>query len=143
MPAYIERLWLLAAWRTNWEDPFDGVYFKSNTREVWAIFAVMAVLVVAAVLWQLLTSRTYGRLPSNSSRSLFRELSRAHGLDRSRRRLLKRLAAAQGVAPPVLLFVQPERFALVGLPEEMYEHAADIEELEQRLFGERDSLAAV
>ncbi len=138
MQISIEWMWLLAAWRTNWRDTFNGVYFRSNTEEVWAIFIVMGVLVASAVLWQLVTSRAFGRLPSNSPRGLFRELSRAHGLDRSGRRLLKRLAAARGVAPPALLFVHPECFGVEGLPDDLLDQATTIAELEQRLFGESD-----
>jgi hypothetical protein len=138
MQISIECLWLLAAWRTNWRDTFNGVYFQSNTEEVWAIFVVMGVLVTSVVLWQLVTSRAFGRLPSNSARGLFRELCRAHGLDRSGRRLLKRLAAARGVAPPALIFVQPQCFAVSGLPDDLNDQAEAIATLEQRLFGESD-----
>jgi hypothetical protein len=136
MQSSLEWLRLLAAWRTNWRDPFNGVYFRSNTNEVWTIFIVMAVAVAVVVLWQVFASRAYGRLPSNSPRALFRELSRAQGLDLAARRLLKRLAAARGVSPPVLLFVQPERFSTSDLPEELSEHAVEINRLEQRLFAE-------
>ena len=132
----VEWLWLLAAWRTNWRDPFNGVYFQSNTKEVWTIFIVMGVLVTTALLWQLFTSRAYGRLPSNSPRGLFRELSRAHGLNRIERRLLKRLAAARGLSPPVLIFIQPERFSTVDLPDDLAEHAGEIARIEGILFAE-------
>jgi hypothetical protein len=132
----IEQLLILAAWRTNWRDSFNGVYFQSNTQEVWAIFIVTGVLVAGVLLWQLVTSRAYGRLPSNSPRGLFRELCRAHRLDRPRRRLLKRLAVARQVSPAALLFVQPECFAAADLPGDLDDQAAAIAELEQRLFGE-------
>lgn len=138
MQSSIERLWLLAAWRTNWRDTFNGVYFQSNTNEVLAIFIVMSALVTGVVLWQLVTSRAYGRLPSNSPRGLFRELCRAHGLDRAGRQLLKRLAVARGVAPPVLIFVQPECFAAAGLPDDLSDQADAIARLEQKLFGESE-----
>jgi hypothetical protein len=138
MQSSIEYLTLFAAWRTNWRDPFNGVYFESNTEEVWAIFIVTGLAVAGALLWQFLNSRAYGRLPSNSPRGLFRELCRAHGLDRSRRRLLKRLAAVRQVSPAVLVFVQPECFSPVDLPADLDEHAATIAELELRLFGEHD-----
>jgi hypothetical protein len=132
----IEQLLILAAWRTNWRDSFNGVYFQSNTQEVWAIFIVTGVLVAGVLLWQLVTSRAYGRLPANSPRGLFRELCRAHRLDRPRRRLLKRLAVARQVSPAALLFVQPECFAAADLPGDLDDQAAAIAELEQRLFGE-------
>jgi hypothetical protein len=134
-----EWMYLLAAWRTNWRDPFNGVYFRSNTKEVWAIFFVMGAAVASVLLWQLMTSRSYGRLPSNSPRGLFRELSRAHRLDMSARRLLKRLAAARQVSPPVLIFVQPEHFSTAELPDELVEHADEIARIEQSLFAESSS----
>jgi hypothetical protein len=142
MQISIGQLLLFAAWRTNWRDSFNGVYFRSNTDEVWAIFIVTGVLVAGALLWQLVASRAYGRLPSNSARGLFRELCRAHSLDRPRRRLLKRLAVARHVKPAALLFVQPECFAAADLPGDLNEHAAAIAELEQRLFGEGHDWAA-
>ena len=135
----VEWLWLLAAWRTNWRDTFNGVYFQSNTDEVWAIFIVTSVLVAGLILWQLIASRAYGRFPSNSPHSLFRELCRTHGLDRTRRRLLKRLAVARGIAPPALLFVQPECFATTNLSVDLSDQAEEIAELGVRLFGELDA----
>lgn len=139
MPSCIEHFALLAAWRTNWRDPFNGVYFRSNTQEVWAIFIVTGAAVVGALLWQLFTSRAGGLLSSNSPRGLFRELCRAHGLDRPQRRLLKRLAAVRGVAPPVLLFVQPERFTAIDLPDDLSAQAMEIARIEQVLFGEPEA----
>jgi hypothetical protein len=138
MLMFHQSLWLLAAWRTNWRDTFDGVYFESNTQEVWAIFIVTAILVAGVVLWQFAMSRANGRLPSNSPRGLFRELCRAHRLDHSGRRLLKRLAAARGVSPPALIFLQPESFSAIGLPDDLLDQAQALGQLELRLFGERD-----
>ena len=133
-------VWLpiLAAWRTNWRDTFDGVYFESNTDEVWAIFVVTAILLAVVLVWHVVATWGKGRFTSNSPRSLFRELCRAHSLSRPRRRLLKRLAAARAVSPPALLFVQPECFALAGLPDDLASQAEEIALLEQRLFGQCD-----
>src|SRR5262245_27773720 len=135
MPIFNQSLWLLAAWRTNWRDSFDGVYFKSNTEEVWLIFSVTGVLVVSVLLWQLFTSWVNGRLPSNSPRGLFRELCRAHRIDRAGRRLLKRLAVARGITPPVLLFVHPECFSVADLPDDLNDHAMEIVRLDEILFS--------
>ena len=102
---------------------------------MWLIFAVTGVLVAGVLLWQLFSSWNNGRLPSNSPRGLFRELCRAHRIDRAGRRLLKRLAVARGVSPPVLLFVRPECFTVTDLPDDLNEHAMAIVRLDEILFS--------
>lgn len=127
-------LQLLAAWRTNWVDRFDGQYWDANTEEVLAILVATSVLLLAVLGWHLLGSWLHGRFPMNSPQSLFRELCAAHGLDHSDRRLLRTLAAARGVAAPAELFVMPEHFDPDQLPPALATQADHLARLARRLF---------
>ena len=128
-------LWLFAAWRTNWRDPFDGVYFEANTREVWLIFSVTGVLVAGVLLWQLFSSWNNGRLPSNSprwpvSRAMPGAPNRPGGAA-----LLNGWLSLVAFRPPVLLFVRPECFTVADLPDDLNEHAMAIVRLDEILFS--------
>ena len=67
--------------------------------------------------------------------ALFRELCRAHRLNRSRRHLLKNLASARGLANPVLVFAKPECFDIADLPPHLKTAAAELRQLRLQLFG--------
>jgi hypothetical protein len=124
-----------SGWRHYGYREYTGVYFESNSREAWGLLTGTAVLVVGILLWHVFASRRGIALRSNSPKRLFRELCRAHSVDRAGRRLLKRLAAARGVAPAALLFVRPECFATTDLPSGMSGHADEIARLEEVLFA--------
>jgi hypothetical protein len=70
----------------------------------------------------------------DSPPELFRELCRAHGLNWSSRRLLKRLAAEWQMSSPAQLFVEPERFSTARLGAEWHEKADELERLRRQLF---------
>jgi hypothetical protein len=72
----------------------------------------------------------------DSPRALFRELSRAHGLDFANRQLLRRLARSAGVKQPARLFLEPQRFEPTNLPKDLQEKWPAIESLRARLFGQ-------
>lgn len=77
--------------------------------------------------------------PYHNPWALFRELSKAHGLDRRERRLLKRLAADQNLAQPGLLFVDPTCFADDNLPPALRDEQEALEGIAARLFAAADS----
>lgn len=68
---------------------------------------------------------------------LFRELCRAHHLDRQSRRRLARLAAAHGLAQPSVLFIEPERFDVANLHASWKAERAELEFLRDTIFGRR------
>lgn len=70
----------------------------------------------------------------NSPRALFRELCGTHGLHRADRELLHEIAQWHGIADPVQLFIEPQRFQ----PGDMHESLdceAEANELQTRLFA--------
>jgi len=71
-----------------------------------------------------------------SPRALFRALCRAHGLDRSQRRLLLRLARLRQMPQPAALFLQPESFATSTLSPELQGQSAAVQSLCATIFGE-------
>jgi hypothetical protein len=70
----------------------------------------------------------------DSPRRLFRDLCRAHRLPYRSRRLLRRLAAARGIAEPARLFVDASCFDTANLPEKLTPAADDVRLLRHRLF---------
>ena len=96
------------------------------------LLALTAALVVAAAGLALL--RFAGRFRASSPRALFRELCRAHGLDASGRRLLKKLAAARGLSNPSLLFVEPKFFEATDMPAALQSSGTRLQRLHDDLF---------
>jgi hypothetical protein len=134
----IELSYILATrsgWRHYGYREYTGVYFESNSREAWILLIGTAVLAVGILLWHFVSCRRGGTLRPNTPNRLFRELCRAHGVNRCERRMLKRLAAARGVAPPTLLFVRPDCFTTSDLPSDLGQQAAEVTRLEKTLFG--------
>ena len=72
--------------------------------------------------------------PLYSPSRLFRDLCRLHGLDRTSRRLLCRLAHYQKLDHPGRLFVEPERFEPENLGP-LASHLQRYREIRERLFG--------
>jgi hypothetical protein len=81
--------------------------------------------------------REYGERLGHSPKALFRSLCQAHGLSRSSRQLLWKLAEHQGLENPCLLFLEPPRFNPDALGPELAAHAGRLSELRWRLFEER------
>ena len=72
----------------------------------------------------------------HSPRRLFRDLCRAHRLDRSQRWLLRRLARLRQLPQPAALFLMPECFASATLSGELQAQSAALEAIRARIFGE-------
>ena len=115
--------------RFDHQHPADGM---DQLILVGAITALVALIIV--VLFR--DSRGQPRhFVSTNAGQLFRELCRAHGIDRANRRLLKRLAAARGLASPALVFVEPKHFDPSDLPANLQSSASDFERLRSQLFA--------
>jgi len=72
--------------------------------------------------------------PCNDPERLFRELSRAHGLDRASRRLLQKLALLTGLAQPAEVFLTPAVFEVKQLPEQLLAEQERVKQLRELLF---------
>jgi hypothetical protein len=113
---------------------FDNQPGGLNPFHVSIAIIVIALLALAAMVWQVLQRRATQSFSCDSSAKLFRELCAAHRLTSAGRRLLKRLAEARGIANPTLLFVEPHHFAVDDLPPELKAQSKELRKLEQILY---------
>ena len=130
------KLGLLAE-QSNWQrlgDRFRRDATDFNQYNALAVVAIVAAIVIGLVVLNRFARRRAGDKAYNSPSELFRELCRAHRLDRSDRRLLKRLATAWGLASPAYLFIEPDYFDTAGLPVEWQEASHRVAGLRERLF---------
>jgi hypothetical protein len=133
----LRQLGLLAE-RPDWErlgDHFRRGPTDFNSYNLLAVIAIAAAFVLGIFLLQRFAQRRDHSKSYTSPTELFRELCRAHRLDRSERRLLKRLAAAWGLARPAYLFIEPDYFDTAGLPVEWQEDSHRVASIRERLFG--------
>jgi len=72
--------------------------------------------------------------PCNDPNRLFRELCRAHGLDRGSRKLLQQLAMQTGLVQPAEVFLTPAVFEVNQLPEQLQRERERVMELRGQLF---------
>jgi hypothetical protein len=137
MSLALQTIFLLLARTQNLRGFSEGFRSRSVDDNALAVGLVACGLVLTCVV--LLLVGRYARRFENlktydSPPELFRELCRAHGLNWSSRRLLKRLAAAWELPSPALLFVEPERFNPARLPANWQDDQDRLENLRQRLF---------
>jgi hypothetical protein len=101
----------------------------------WAVIVGGTCLLVIAILFSYWRSRRQKSVfLRNSSLQMFNELSRAHRIDRARRRLLKKLAEAGGAENACKLFVEPECFSAAKIPPSANLAAAELRQLRHELF---------
>lgn len=129
----------LLAERTNWQRLGDNFRRGPGSVDQYKLIAIVAIVVAFGIglvlLWRF--AKPHDRRKSyNSPTELFRELCHKHRLDRADRRILKRLAAAWGLAGPTYLFVEPDYFDVTGLSDEWEQNAPRVSRIRQRLFGE-------
>jgi len=91
-------------------------------------------LAVLAVTIGLLLVRMRSNFQTESKRGLFSELCRAHGLNGSSRRLLRRLAATRGLRDAATLFVEPRYFESNELPDALQKVQAELQHMRERIF---------
>jgi hypothetical protein len=114
---------------------FDNQRPAEDSSQLLIVLGMAAVAAAALLIWFLAARRPPRLFVSNSPARLFRELCHAHGLSFSTRRLLKRLAAAQGLATPAILFVEPKHFDTANLPPDLQSAAKDVQRIRAHLFG--------
>jgi hypothetical protein len=133
----LEHLFRLLARTHDLRGFSEGFRSRSVEDNAFEVFLVVGGLVLLCVV--LLVVGRYARRFENlksydSPPELFRELCRAHGLNWSSRRLLKRLAAEWELASRSQLFVEPERFDTARLPADWRGDKDHLETLRKRLF---------
>jgi hypothetical protein len=101
---------------------------------IWLGVAVVVLLVFLWWLTRLAARRDKTRMFTDD-KSLFRALCRAHGLDRSSCRLLKRLAQWQRLSHPARLFLEPDRFHTTNIGPELRRQQASLEAVRDKIFG--------
>lgn len=134
-PAVTELLLAQMERFSGLRDRFSGPRARFGWED--ALTAVVAIVAVSALLYLLnyCYSRYANRQNYNSPASLFRELCKAHRLDRQARHLLWRVARWQRLSHPARLFLEPERFEPINLSPELEQHSAELFELRGRLFA--------
>ncbi len=98
------------------------------------ILGAVTLLVIVTIVWQVVSGRSKRDFGFNSPPRLFAELCRAHKLNHSNRRLLKKLAAARGLASAAALFVEPECFDMTNVPSALKPFASELRQLRHVLF---------
>jgi hypothetical protein len=119
----LPRMW----GRFDHHGPADG------TNHLLIVVGMAALAALVLMIWLRISRRPQRYFVSNSAPRLFRDLCSAHGLTHSDRRLLKRLAAARGLASPAFVFVEPKLFD--EPPASLQSSAAELAHLRARLFG--------
>lgn len=127
----------LLAQFSRWQRLGDGLH-RSHDRvgfsELLPYLIGMAVIGIGIAVFVKIRRDNDLSQPCNDPQKLFRELSRAHGLDRSSQRLLRQLAADFGLEQPAEVFVTPSIFQTDQLPEQLHSDAVQLQKLRERLF---------
>jgi hypothetical protein len=95
---------------------FDHQRPRFGNAELTIIIGATSLLIIVMLVSYWRSRRRKLEFLRNSSSQLFGELAAAHRLDRSKRRLIKRLAAAHGQRNSAALFVEPDYFEPTKVP---------------------------
>lgn len=113
----------------------DGGWIHSPISDWLLLMSIVAIIGFA--IWLLLRRASLlQRLWQHSPRRLFGQLCRAHRLDWTQRRLLRRLAKSQGMDQAARLFLEPDRFSSAAAMPELQPLRDRIENLRRKLFCE-------
>ncbi len=130
--------WMLLAQISKWRHLGDGLHRSRGRVELVDLLPyILAALLLTAILFALSMyhKRNDFSQPGNDPDKLFRELSRAHNLDFSSRRLLRELALAYQLEQPAEVFLQPAALRPDRLPDYLLSKQAEVRALQQQLFG--------
>ena len=111
----------------------SGARFESGDMVTGALILAGALLGIFALSRFL--SRQDRRRLYNSPGALFRNLAKAHGLNWSSRRLLRKLARSQQLTHPARIFLEPHRFAPENVSPQLRGNLSQLIRISERLFG--------
>jgi hypothetical protein len=119
-----------------------GSRFRGRSAELRGDDLLIGLLLLIAAIGLLhLLSRLLARQQRprafNKPKALFRDLCRAHALDRASRRLLWELARWRKLDQPGRLFLEPEHFEAPDLSTALKARGEELEALRDRLFAKR------
>ncbi|NOY30361.1 MAG: hypothetical protein GXP28_09350 [Planctomycetes bacterium] len=127
----------LLAQYSRWERLGDGLHRSRGRLDLMEVLPyLIGLLVLGAVVAAVLAYFKYNDLskPCNDPNRLFRELCRAHGLDRASQKLLWQLASLTKLPQPAEVFLTPAVFEANQLPEQLCAEQERVRELRERLF---------
>jgi len=116
-------------WDIRWW-PFGATFRPAELAGCLGVLT--ATLFIAWGLWRWSRWQSSG---GHGPAELFHRLCAAHGLHRSQRRLLRRLAASQGLDEPAHLFIEPDRLHAARVAPELRRYEAALAELRLKLYG--------
>ena len=109
---------------------------RIDTGDAVTVAVVFIVLILGTVILSRFLARREDGRSFSSPGALFRALMKAHGIDRSGRRLLRRMARWHRLSQPGQLFVDPARFDLANLSPRLQKDGPAITALRNRLFAQ-------
>lgn len=115
---------------------FRGDAAEIGLGDVLGIVALVAGLIFVMWLLSRLLARQEHKKPCNNPKKLFRELCKAHELDRTSCQLLHAIATHQRLTQPARLFLEPERFEPANLSGPLKARKKQVARLRERLFAE-------
>lgn len=125
-----QSAWMVAVIGDNFPDSGP----RRNWSDLGGYGVAAMVAVVAAIVYLQIRRRNDLSEHCDKPWKLFRELCRAHQLDRPSQRLLAQVARARRYAQPAEVFVRPQAFSPEGLPPALRQRAAHLERLQRLLF---------
>jgi hypothetical protein len=120
---------------------FHGKQAQLHTSDLMMGLGLLSILVLVAWGLARLTRKGDDRPSYHSNRSLFRELCRAHGIERAGRALLQKLAKSRDL-PPAQLFLDPDCWQPEKLDPQWAPAANHFQALHDRLFAIVDEAEA-
>jgi len=127
----------LLAQYSRWERLGDGLHRSRGRVDFIEVLPyLMGLVLLGAAVAAVVAYIKYHDFskPCNDPNRLFRELCRAHGLDRASCRLLRQLALLTGLPQPAEVFLMPAVFEANQLPEQLRGEQERVRELRERLF---------
>lgn len=129
--------WSILAQVSRWERLGDGLHRSRGQTQLADLlpFGIAAAVIgIAVAIVIAIKKRNDFSKPCNDPQKLFRELCRAHKLNRVSQNLLQQLATTFQLDQPAEIFLQPALFNAEHLPQHLQAEAARLQELRQRLF---------
>jgi len=108
-------------------------HFDASDLAIW--FCIVLGILAAIACLSRLVARQDKRQLFNSPRALFRNLCRAHALDRPARRLLRQMSRYQKLSQPARLFLEPARFEPENLSPAQQSQFSAVLALRDHLFA--------